>query len=161
MRDWSKLAPLTERAWSDFTEADLAAIAPIDERELAAERARVSEAVAKKISTPTRSVRNRLRSWEVLVSKMESGWPPDGTYFPEEYVNELEKRDRLEVMAQELPEASQHKVRSLLDILDARFESASLADGGEAVRPWAAPQSDYAQLNWWWHRSPTNTPWRP
>jgi hypothetical protein len=115
---------------------------------------------AKKIHTPSRSVRNRLRNWEVLVAKMESGWPPDGIYFPEEYVNELEKRDRLDAIVQDLPEACRQKIRSLLDALDVRFESASLADGGEAVRPWASPQFDYDQLSWWWHRSPANTPWR-
>lgn len=159
MPDWSTLAPTTEAAWSEFSETDLAAIAPIDQRELEAQRQRVSEAVAAKITEPTYSVRNRARNWERLISKMESGWPPDGTYFPEEYINDLLVRDNLDEITHELPEATRGKLRHLLDTLDTRFEHATVPDDGTAIRPWISPRVDYDQLNWRWHRRPTNTPW--
>jgi hypothetical protein len=118
------------------------------------ERADVAPWVAAEISEPTYSVRNRLRAWEILVGKMETGWPPDGVYYPEEYVNNLVIRDNLEKIVQAFPAGLRSALDEFLELLDVRFRRQTVDDGGAALRSWILPQEDDRRLNWWWHRAP-------
>ena len=159
MRDWQQLAPQTERVWRALPEEHLRLIAEVDQRELDYQRARVAPRVAAVLSEPTYSVRNRLRAWEVLIGKMEAGWPPDGVYYPEEYVNDLTIRDNLEEIVQAFPADLRTTLIGLLDSLDDRFRRRTVDDGGAALDPWTRSREDARIRNWWWHRAPPDLAW--
>jgi len=158
VRDWPRLAPETERVWAGLPADHLRSIAEVDRKELDYQRARVAPRVASQLSEPTYSVRNRFRAWEVLVGKMEAGWPPDGTYYPEEYVNDLTIRDNLEEIVRGFPHDLRATLDGLLESLDARFRRRTVDDGGAALRGWRRPGDD-RELSWWWHRAPPGLAW--
>jgi hypothetical protein len=159
VRDWRQLAPQTERVWQALPEEHLRLIAEVDQRELEYQRGRVAPRVAARLSEPTYSVRNRLRAWEGLIGRMDSGWPPDGVYQPEEYVNDLTVRDNLEEIVRAFPSGLRSTLRGLLDSLDDRFRGHTADDGGAALGPWTRPAEDPRTRNWWWHRSPPLLSW--
>jgi hypothetical protein len=158
VRDWRELAPETERVWPTLSAEDLRLVAEVDQRELAYQRARVAPQVAARLAEPTYSVRNRLRAWEVLVRKMETGWPPDGVYYPEEYVNDLTIRDNLEEIVRAFPAGLRLTLSRLLESLDERFRLRTTDDRGAALRPWTRPPGD-RDRNWWWYRAPPGLSW--
>ncbi|MGQ4516452.1 hypothetical protein [Streptomyces sp. DW26H14] len=118
--------------------------------------------VAEKLTTATHSVKRRLAIWETLGVRMREGWPPDGTYFVDEFVNDLDTRDALEELAEGLPDGVEPGFRAVLDDLDGVFESLTYEDGGVSLA-WRLdePEGETARRAWWWHRTPADAPWSP
>ncbi|GAB7037336.1 MULTISPECIES: hypothetical protein [Catenuloplanes] len=103
-----------------------------------------------------------LRSWDHLVVRVESGWPPDGWYPAELYASFLAARDAVDAAALDDP------ARAALAALDARFRSRTVDDGGAALRARLAeariPGLDWARpptvgTAWWWRRITLPPPW--
>jgi hypothetical protein len=159
VRDWRQLAPETERLWATLPAHHLRLIAEVDRRELEYQRSRVAPQIAAQLREPTYSVRNRLRAWEVLIGKMEAGWPPDGVYYPEEYVNDLTVRDNIQEIVQGFPDDLAGTLNGLLESLDTRFRRRTIDDGGAALRTWMRPPGEERVLNWWWYRAPPALAW--
>ncbi|MDQ0365626.1 hypothetical protein [Catenuloplanes indicus] len=111
---------------------------------------------------PSRCDIPELTSWDHLLLRIESGWPPDGWYPAEFYASFLASRDTI------TPAALDTTTRDALAALDARFRSLTVDDGGAALRSrltnspitslaWARPAT--FGTGWWWHRITTPVPW--
>jgi hypothetical protein len=153
------VAPETEDAWSRLPASVLEAVRRLDDETLAGQRSSVSPEVAAKIDEPTYSLRNRFRYWEELVRALESGWQPGGTYFIDEYVNNLDSRDGIDRALAELPPEVGAALGQLLDGLDERFARGTVPDDGAELRPWVARLRDGARMNERWYRKPQSIPW--
>ncbi|MCF3961076.1 hypothetical protein [Streptomyces fuscigenes] len=154
--------PTTERYFSTLTPADARVFDALDREALEEEKSRVAPWVAEKLTTPTLGVKRRLAIWETLGVRMREGWPPDGTYFVDEYVNDLDTRDALEELAEGLPEGAGRGFRAVLGELDEVFEALTEEDGGASLA-WRLDEAEgEAPLRaWWWHRAPADAPWAP
>ncbi|WP_328462907.1 hypothetical protein OHA21_36520 [Actinoplanes sp. NBC_00393] len=156
---WAKWAPATETTWSRLPADAMALIDVADAHRLAAERARLPQATARILAEPTYSVRNRFRYWERLIRRMEEGWAPDGFYLVDEYVNDLESRDQIDVLGAAEPGLLTGPLGELLASLDHRFLAATLDDGGAELRLQAPRLGELEGLNARWRRVPRVNPW--
>lgn len=147
--------PDTDQAWSELGGAERARVWEIDHFRLEEERARVAPWVAQRLEESTHSVRNRFRNWEYLIRIM-SRWGPGSHYMVEEYVNDLETRDALDA---DISSADSGILRDLLRVLDEKFFSCTVFDGGHEI------ESKYRRLTymhdrtWIWDRRPARIPW--
>ncbi len=148
--------PDTAAAWAELSEWELTAIREVDQARLEVERSRVATWVAERITEPTSSARNRFRDWEGLTRRMMRAWAPDGYYVIEEYINDLEVRDALGSVVGSL---GSDTLTVLLAALDERFTDHTVADGGDALRPYYRYLRSGTDLSWIWYRKPTTLPW--
>ncbi|HWS31179.1 MAG TPA: hypothetical protein VN408_00395, partial [Actinoplanes sp.] len=102
-----------------------------------------------------RAAANTLGAWEILVTRLERGWPPDGWYPPEEYRARLEYRDDLVTLADEIPAPIRADFDEALATLDRRFTEATVDDGGQALTSRVGSIPD----RWWWRRITEPLPW--
>ncbi|MEV4279428.1 hypothetical protein [Actinoplanes xinjiangensis] len=106
--------------------------------------------------TAIRSAVTDLASWEGLVARLVSGWPPDGWYPPDYYRERLEIRDGLATAEQELPESARAEFMAALAEVDRLFAEATVDDGGRALASVTGSVPD----RWWWHRISHPLPWQ-
>jgi hypothetical protein len=156
---WATWAPATEATWSRLPIDVMALIDRADAHRLAVERARLPQATAGVLAEPTYSVRNRFRYWERLIRRMEQGWAPDGFYLIDEYVNDLESRDQIDVLGAAEPGLLTGPLGELLASLDDRFLAATRDDGGAELRLQAPRLGKREGLNARWSRVPLVKPW--
>lgn len=152
--------PVTDAYFAALPPAAAEAFAALDEVALSEQKARMAPWAADKLKEPTTSVRRRARQWERLTVRILQGWPPDGTYLVDEYVNDLETRDSLEDTRAGLPPEAATGFAALLARLDDAFREATDDDGGASIA-WRAPEpaDGSAARPWWWHRRPADAPW--
>jgi hypothetical protein len=83
--------------------------------------------------------------WSSLVAKLERGYAGG----VDDYANDLRGRDLLDELAHSSPASLRIKLEAVLEPLDERFRSATVADDGKAL-------SQYFNLSegWWWRRAP-------
>lgn len=91
-------------------------------------------------------VTTRLKAWEALTVRMDSGWPPDGWYPRDYYDQDLEIRD--ELSHAEVPAEVSEPFQRALESIDADFRT--------HTRKVAATEPD---RGWWWERVPDPQPW--
>lgn len=152
--------PICDGYFSSLDPTAVEAIADVDQQLLQEEKARVAPWVAEKLTEPTHGVRRRMRMWERLISRIAQGWPPDGTYLVDEYVNDLDTRDSLDKTADELPSTVAVGFKDVLNRLDDAFREATYDDGGSSIA-WRMNESarELELRPWWWRRRPANAPW--
>ncbi|AUG76436.1 hypothetical protein CFP65_1546 [Kitasatospora sp. MMS16-BH015] len=150
-------APLTE-AWSSaLDDRGREAVARWDAARLETEL-RQTPALRGRVTEPVHSVRRLLSDWEDFVRRMESGWPPDGSFSISAYPNVLEDRDLLDEVVAALPEETGRPIGRLLDQLDALFEANTVPDPEGTLRPWVRPPAGRTPSERW-NRRPRVTPW--
>lgn len=134
------------------------AFADLDAIELEQQRARVAPWVATKLKTPSNSVERRLRNWEMLCFRID-GARGRGAYMIDEYVNDLDIRDSLELIRGRLSGVSSKSFDALLKKIDDRFIALTIDDAGEELR-WRISSSAIGDTRaWWWYRRPREIPW--
>jgi len=150
--------PVADVYFASLSPAAAEAIAALDEETLREQKARVAPWVAEKLTEATHSVPRRSREWERLTGRILNNWPPDGIYYVDEYVNDLDNRGALERISHVLPSAA--AFGAMLARLDDAFREATVDDGGASIA-WRMNESaeDLARRPWWWHRRPVNAPW--
>ncbi|MFI0351585.1 hypothetical protein [Actinomadura sp. 9N407] len=151
--------PATDSTWERLTAAQLATVATVDEERLALERSRLPAATAQRLDGPIYSVRSRFLFWERLVTLMENDWAPDGRYVVDEYINDLESRDRIDDVLESRPVLATGLLTELLAHLDRRFLVRTVPDDGAALRPYTKALREGAQLSERWYRRPDTIPW--
>lgn len=105
-------------------------------------------------------VSDRLGAWEKLVSHMASGWAGSGWCPPDLYCERLEARDGLEAFPSQLPPAAVAVLQQGLQQLDSTYVGLTSEDGqGSLAGQLLGPDSQSAQLGWWWYRRPEPLPW--
>lgn len=156
----ARATPVCDDYFGSLDRAAAAAMTAVDERYLQEEKSRVAPWVAEKLTAPTHSVQRRMRMWERLTVRITQGWPPDGTYLVDEYVNDLDTRDSLETTASELPPAAADGFKAALARLDDVFRGATYDDDGSSI-VWRMNETGAAlKLRpWWWRRRPVDAPW--
>ncbi|SDT30461.1 hypothetical protein [Actinoplanes derwentensis] len=98
---------------------------------------------------------SRLASWEIMITRLIEGWPPDGWYPAEYYRDDLGYRDDLVTGVGELPDEVRGDFAEVLATLDRRFAQATVDDAGRALAAATGPVPD----RWWWHRITDPLPW--
>ncbi|MFB4312849.1 hypothetical protein [Actinomadura sp. 21ATH] len=151
--------PATDSTWERLPAAQLAAVAAVDGERLELERSRLPAAAAERLVEPTYSVRSRFRYWERLVTLMENDWAPRGRYIVDEYINDLESRDRIDDILRAHPVLATGLVTDLLARLDRRFLERTLPDDGAALRTYAKALRENVPLSERWYRRPVTIPW--
>jgi hypothetical protein len=150
--------PLTERLWAGLDAGELAHIAAVDAERLEYEREDLAEQFRHNLTAPVYALKNRFAMWETLVHKMGSGWPPDGYYLIDEYLNDLYNRAATATAIAKLPPALQAKLKGVLYGIDEQFNRLTVPDGGAEFDRWGQrrPAEIPAAL---WERRPDPVPW--
>jgi hypothetical protein len=118
------------------------------------------------VAKAVRDITTRMGAWESMVTRLEAGWPPDGWYPAEYYREDLETRDELAAITNELPEPVRGDVTQTLAEVDRRFIDATEDDRGQALATETGPapigsSGQSGDLDrWWWRRIPRPLPWR-
>ncbi|MCH5672921.1 hypothetical protein [Streptomyces gilvus] len=89
-----------------------------------------------------------LRVWERLVRRLESGWQPSGTYREDLFMRDLEARDCLAQLVQEIDGVHADALRSAIADIDRIFRN--------HTGPGLSREPDRR----WWHRRVEQAPWR-
>ncbi|MFD8599023.1 hypothetical protein ACFV1L_28875 [Kitasatospora sp. NPDC059646] len=104
--------------------------------------------------------RTRLGAWESLVTRMATGWPPDGWYPAAFYREDLELRDELTRTAAQLDGESATRFAEALTLVDDAFRTRTVEDRGAALaEATGLPRLELALRGWWWQRRPEPLPW--
>ncbi|MDA1362918.1 hypothetical protein O1R50_25110 [Glycomyces luteolus] len=150
--------PLTEALWAGLGAEELARIAAVDAERLEVERGRLAEQFRRNITAPVYSLKNRFAMWETLVYKMGNGWPPDGYYLIDEYMNDLSNRAETATAIAKLPPGLQAKLKAVLFTIDEQFNRLTAPGGGAEFDRWnqRRPAGIPAAL---WERRPIDLPW--
>ncbi|MEU8708512.1 hypothetical protein [Streptomyces sp. NPDC048565] len=102
--------------------------------------------------------REALLLWERLVRRLDTGWPPDGRYPFELYVEDLRTRERLSALAEIAGAEREPLVRAVAE-LDELFRRGTEDDAGALLGGLTRSGSAVAGRGWWWHRRPAKPPW--
>lgn len=102
--------------------------------------------------------REALLLWERLVRRIDTGWPPDGRYPFELYVEDLRTRERLSALAEIAGAERELLVRAVAE-LDELFRRGTEDDAGALLGSLTRSGSAVAGRGWWWHRRPAKPPW--
>jgi hypothetical protein len=109
---------------------------------------------------PLRTALDRLGAWEAFVTRMGSGWPPDGWYPADYYRHDLEVRDELNELVARLPRGLADRFISTMNEIDGDFtrrtREVSTADRAAHVVGVGSAESTQG---WWWTRLPDPPPW--
>ncbi|MEU4158265.1 hypothetical protein [Actinoplanes sp. NPDC026670] len=97
-----------------------------------------------------------LTNWEAVISRLVSGWPPDGWYPPDHYRDDMKLRDKLADPAEIPPGPRRAEFMAALEAIDRRFTEATIDDGGAALSAATGPLPD----RWWWQRITDPLPWK-
>jgi hypothetical protein len=120
----------------------------------------VADAVAPRGVDGTKDrIRGLLVNWERLCVRMRSQWPPSNWYSVAMYREDLQYRDRLDALLEELPETERGRVGEALRRLDALYRELTIEDGGQAIGVVEQNVGDLAGRAWYWHRRPRALPW--
>ncbi|WP_157429868.1 hypothetical protein [Actinomadura oligospora] len=111
-----------------------------------------------KDSEPTYGVLACLRCWEILISRMEDGWPRQDYYMVDEYLLDLGVRDRIESFLSDMPSSLRTKVGRCVERLDTRFRAVTREDNGAELSKYWLPLAEGSEVRWWWTRCPTELP---
>ncbi len=104
--------------------------------------------------------RTRLGAWESLVTRMSTGWPPDGWYPVAFYQEDLALRDDLTQTATQLDGESAVRFAEALALVDDAFRVRTVEDRGTALaEATGLPRLELALRGWWWQRRPEPVPW--
>ena len=119
-----------------------------------------SDRAGTETGSPSWYAGNALAVWESFVTRMTSGWPPDGWYPAEYYAQDLQSRDDaggyVEALTPELAAA----MASALHVLDQTYESATIPDDGSALaEALEVPRESIAGRGPRWQRRPAELPW--
>lgn len=152
--------PVADAYFSSLPAAAAEVIAALDAAALHEQKGRMAPWAAEKLIEATNSVSRATREWERLTGRILGNWPPDGNYLVDEYVNDLDARDVLERIKNELPAEVSSSLASVLERLDGGFREVTVDDGGASIA-WRMNESaeELARRPWWWHRRPENAPW--
>jgi hypothetical protein len=150
--------PLTEGLWAGLDAESLARIAAVDAERLEFEKEDLAEQFRHNLTAPVYALKNRFAMWETLVHKMGNGWPPDGYYLIDEYVNDLYNRAETASAIAKLPQGLQAKLKAVLFTIDEQFNRLTVPDGGAELDRWGQrrPADIPPAL---WERRPINLPW--
>jgi hypothetical protein len=109
------------------------------------------------ISEDLREVRGLLVNWERLTVRMAANWPPSAWYPASIYVEDLELRDQMADVIEQLSEGKRQSAREALEQIDQAYRELTVEDGGVNLAKAAdVPMADRA---WYWYRRPVNPPW--
>lgn len=144
----------TDRLVRALTPEDRQTIALLDLQVLAQENAGREHQGAE----PTYGVLKSLRLWEILISRMEEGWPRQDYYLVGEYLNDLTCRDGIEEFLDVMPTALRIKIVRCARRLDARFRAVTHEDGGSELSQHWLPLAEGREVRWWWTRRPAELP---
>lgn len=115
-----------------------------------------SETGASHLGSAEWYARTRLSAWEALTVRMAWNWPPDGWYPTEYYQQDLETRDDLDHVPDQVDRDVAERFAEALAEVDRAFRDATVDDEAPGV---ASAQA--ALRGWWWRRRPEPLPWGP
>ncbi|MER5890412.1 hypothetical protein ABT160_41850, partial [Streptomyces sp. NPDC001941] len=97
--------------------------------------------------------------WERLVRRAAAGWPPEGRYPLELYLEDLRARDDLADRLAAAPPELRAPFAGAAEELDALFRAHTADDGGALLGALTRSGAEVARRGWWWHRRPDAPPW--
>ncbi|GAA1070096.1 hypothetical protein GCM10009664_54250 [Kitasatospora gansuensis] len=101
-----------------------------------------------------------LRAWEMMTVRISQGWPPSAWYPAEFYREDLDNRDSLCQISNDLPAAISKAFLDVLNRIDGEFIRLTVDDGGVALDTEMEILDPAPPVrNWWWRRRPIELPW--
>jgi hypothetical protein len=112
------------------------------------------------VGTPTWHAGNALGAWESFVTRLTSGWPPDGWYPADYYAQDLQSRDDADGYAQELTSERAGVMAAALHSLDETYDHSTVLDDGVALSAaLGIPLAEISERALRWRRRPVEMPW--
>ncbi|MFC5752179.1 hypothetical protein [Actinomadura rugatobispora] len=133
-------------------------IGMLDLQRLKVEQSGVGTATAAQMTEPLYGVFACLRTWCLLIRRMEQGWPRTDYYMVYEYLNDLTVRDAIEEYLDTMPTGLKEKVRRVVARLDGRYSAVTVDDGGAELAGYWRPLAEGRECRWWWTRKPQELP---
>jgi hypothetical protein len=112
------------------------------------------------VGSPTWHAANTLAAWESFVTRLTSGWPPDGWYPADYYAEDLGLRDDADRHVQALTPELAGVMAAALHSLDETYDRSTVLDDGIALSAaLGIPVAELAERAVRWHRRPVELPW--